>query len=72
MIWRMDTDTLVKSHSLQFELGKWGSDTTLDGREVLYRFDLDGLNQLTERQISVPNNTESKRHNMAKSFMRSH
>ena len=71
MIWRMDTDTLVKSHTLQFELGKWGSDTTLDGREVLYRFDLDGLNQLTERQISVPNNTESKRHHMAKVFMSS-
>lgn len=72
MIWRMDTDTLVKSHTLQFELGKWGSDTTLDGREVLYRFDLDGLNQLTERQISVPNNTESKRSTITRIFSQDH
>ena len=54
----METSTLVKSHTVQFQLGEWASDTTLDGRKVLYRFNIVGPNHLREEQISLPNTTD--------------
>ena len=54
----METSTLVKSHTIQFQLGEWATDTTLDGRKVLYRFNIVGPNHLREEQISLPNTTD--------------
>ena len=70
--WRMETSTLVKSHTIQFQLGTWASDTTLDGRNVLYRFDIVGPNQLLEEQISLPNTTYSKRTTIMRIFTKDH
>ena len=48
--WEIETSTLVKSHRMHFTLNQEVEDTTLDGRNVLCRFQLIGPNRLLETQ----------------------
>lgn len=48
--WTITTDTIFRSHHIEFELGVPFVDTTMDGRRVLVRIDETGQNEWTEVQ----------------------
>eukprot|EP00095_Tigriopus_kingsejongensis_P000744 maker-scaffold273_size229271-snap-gene-0.9 protein:Tk00744 transcript:maker-scaffold273_size229271-snap-gene-0.9-mRNA-1 annotation:"fatty acid-binding protein" len=50
--WKIYTDTLFKSHEVNFQLGQSGRDVTMDGRAVNFVLHQTGPNTLVEEQTS--------------------
>ena len=52
-LWKIRTDTLFKSHEVEFKLGERQTDTTMDGRSIAFIVDQDGPYKLVETQQSL-------------------
>ena len=56
-VWKVHTSTMVRDHTVTFQLGEEVEDTTLDGRRVASTFTQGEGNQLVEEQVGMRGST---------------